>query len=215
MSCYVKHAPILRVIMKKTITLALTTAAALLLLAGCTGEPTPAPTEPSGEITVVADTYEAAIDDVFNRGKTVEEIEQLNIDYILALGDLGNDYEAGAAVLAETVPTTYIYFADTEPITQITQLSSVLNFMLMNTINDTLTADVDTSAVTIDQATNTATIDRAGITFSSENDDSTHLATALNESNKASDSQVILHRVDDGWKVDMTTLVPNTDVTAG
>lgn len=201
--------------MRKFFGVAVTSAVVLLTLVGCTGDPEPAPTEPTGQQVEVAETYEAAVDDIFNQNIPVNELEQLNIDYVLSLGEQGNDYAAGVAVLEEVVPSDYVYFADGEPITHLTQLSKVLTYMLMNTVQDPVSVKVDPSTVKIDEATGTATIPHTGTTFTSENDDTTNLGTVLNDSENAAEKEVSLFLTDDGWKIDMTTFVPSVDVTGG
>jgi hypothetical protein len=180
--------------------LAVVAVAGIMLTSACTND---TKTVDKSENADVVSVYETFVDETYNHGKSADELDALNNKVVDALGSQGTDYDAAISVLTPEVPIKYAYIPENdENYTQLTSGLTILSLMLSNTANDKVAVKVDTSGIAVEG--DTATIDRKKVKFSSENNDTTGLATLLND-NAQQGGTTEMHLTKDGWKIDVAT----------
>lgn len=195
--------------LKKLTTFALSLIIVGTVVTGCGSADTP-PVVDEGTKNSIIETYSNLVNDAYNHNKTTDELDQVSTQVALALGDNGDNYEAALEILKPVVPTTYVYVTTDSPADIIASSMRVFNIMTSNTINDKVTVTIDPTKISLNDTGDIATISYSGITFVSEQNDTTGLATMLNDKYRAASPEegVKLYLTDTGWKVDMLTFQP-------
>lgn len=189
----------------------LTVTVALVTLAGCTSTDTPDPNQNGNEVTEVVNTYKDVVNTTYNHNKTAGDLETANTEMIKSLGNDGTNYKAALDVLTPIVNLDKVYVVDdVTGVPQFKAAKDVFNVMLSNTANDVVSVDVDSNKVTLDDTGNSANIAYNGVTFTSEQNETTGLADSLNERYKNAENGIRLILAENGWKVDMDTFSPPT-----
>ncbi len=193
----------------KTGMVATVVASLALMLSGCFGEQEP---EPISEASAISEAYVQVMNESFNHEKTVEELTEIQQQSIANLGDEGIDYENSFNYLKTVLPLEHIYI-DEDPLKALSTGFGVLTLMQSNTVGDVLTTEVDATQITLNEAGDVATIPYTAVKFTSEQNDTTGLATFLNDSYATGEKEnpgsgITLRLTDNGWVVEIESVYP-------